>query len=184
MENEIIDKQVSLATVTNSDLYVMRDAIEAFFKADVAAKFPFTYALDKNRRLIKQEIAHIEARNEPGEQFQKFQQEHRNLLEKHAKKDPETKRPLMARSGKTESFDIADFEAFGRDFAELRLKFKDAIDAQEANAQEYAKALNEPTKLELYKIAYKHWPADAKSMLGFLSPLVLDPETLEKELAG
>ncbi len=165
---------------TNQDLYTMRDSIEAFLRSDVQVAFPFSYALSKNLRLIKREITDLEAPVQPGEKFRDFEKRREELAENHSKKDPKTGKPVVI----NDQYQLNDYNAFDKDFRELKDEFKEILEAQEEKKRQYDEMMKKDATVEFFHIPSKQWPKEAKSRLGFLAPLVADPEEIEKQLVS
>ncbi len=164
---------------TNQALYTMRDAIENFLKSDVLVPFAFSYALNKNLDRIKREITRIDASLQPSEKFQEFQKRLNELLERHAKKDPQTKKPMI----RNDQYDLENYELYAEEYRKLEDEFRETLDIQEGKKKQYDEEMKKDTSVEFYLIPFKHWPKEPKSRLGYLAPLVADPSELEKQLA-
>ncbi len=165
---------------TNQELYTMRDAIENFLKSDVLVPFTFSYALNRNLERIKREITRIEAAVQPSEKFQEFQKCLNKLLEKHARKDPQTKKPMI----RNDQYDLENYELYAEEYRKLEAEFRETLDTQEGKKKQYDEEMKKDTSVEFYLILFKHWPKEAKSRLGYLAPLVADPAELDKQLAS
>lgn len=111
----------------------------------------FNYILDKNKKLIQQEIEDMQKQAEPNEKFQDYEKKRLELLTKFAEKEKDGS-PKFEQSGGMVRFDIPEKEMkkFQEEMNKLIDEFKPEITARDKQLIEYDKFLQEKIDLKFH----------------------------------
>ena len=113
----------------------------------------FNYVIDKNKKVLTQEIEDIKNVAESSQDFQQYEKQRLLLLQKYAEKEPDGS-PKFTQQGGLVKFDIPDTEIanFQDDMNVLIDENKSIITARDKQMVEYEKFLSEDIILEFYKL--------------------------------
>lgn len=111
------------------------------------------FALVRNKTVLKPTYEAVAEMEKPSEEMKKYEDRRVELGEAHAKKDAAGE--ALTANG---NFVIEDRKAFDQAIDQLKLEFKDAIDAQETSKKEVAEKLKEKEKFELSMVRMDQLP--------------------------
>jgi predicted DNA binding protein len=116
---------------------------------DVKCTFKFSYAVAKNKRMIKSIIDEYEAALTPSDKYSEYEEKRVNLARKYAKKD-ENGQPII----KNSVFLIEPDEQvkFEKELTTIKAEYTEEIDKYELKQKGYIKALNEDVPVEFHMI--------------------------------
>lgn len=123
----------------------------------------FTYALSKNRRLIRDEVEALQETEK--KTLEVYNKEVDKLNEKYALRD-DKKKVVMNQSGIT--IDPAGVYDYNKALDELNIKHKKILDENKA-------FFKEMVKVEIYKVENKYFPIMNGQIADYLFPMRKDP---------
>lgn len=115
----------------------------------------FAYALQKNIRLMKQEIKHIFELIQPSEDYKLYDKEREELAKKYAEKD-EKGEPVV----ENEQYKIKGKKKFDKELKELQEKYGKVYKDQEEKEVIFQARLEQECTIPFHKIEEKNLPSD------------------------
>ena len=133
----------------------------------------FAYALQKNIRLIKQEMNRLFDIMKPSEEFNEYDKEREKLAEKFAKKDKDGK-PVI----KDDKYVIPKRKQFDKELEELQEKYAKPFKEQEEKNALFNEKLEEECTIKFHKISEKDLPENMSAReLDIVSSFMYDKES-------
>lgn len=120
----------------------------------VNAHIKFTYALTKNKKLIRTEIESIQESLKPSDKFREFEEKRIELCNDMSKKD-ENGSPIIIND---REFDIEDMDKFTKKLEELKKEYKDVISKETEKNKQAIEMLEEDVDIELTQIGLDYFP--------------------------
>lgn len=137
----------------------------------------FAYALQKNIRLMKQEIKRIFDLMMPSEEYAEYDREREQLAHKHAKKDKKGKVVI-----KDEKYVIADQKKFEKELKALQKKYEKPFAEQAAKEATFNDMLDQECTIKFHKIEEKSLPDNISTrQLDIISSFMFDAPDSEKD---
>jgi hypothetical protein len=129
----------------------------------IEGSFGFSYALGRNKKILMEQAKDIENMNKADEDYEKYQRERQELVEKLAKKNGDqieyTDSQTPGLTGKVPVY--KNPETAEKQLNELAKKHAAAIDKRKKKNREYVEFVNsESIEIELYKIKKEHLPEE------------------------
>jgi len=149
-------------TIRVSRVFEMLEGIELCSKID--GSYGFSYALARNKKILMDEAKTIEDQNKPGEDFEAFQRERQELIEKKlAKKKGDQIEYIDSETpgvnGKVPVY--KDPEKAEKELEALAKKHTEAIEKRKEKNRKYIKFFNEGSiDIEVYMILTEHLPEE------------------------
>lgn len=164
--------------MTNRELIELNQALEQL--KSVKGK-NFAYAVYKNKSLIEDEMKIFEQmQKEPHPEFQDYENERIELLNKYARKD-DNGNPITvdAGDGVNRKYDIADEDIpeFQNEFQQLREKYSEVVKHIEETKNEYEEFLDQESNIsdQLVKVSIADLPEDVDfNFLKAIEPMLDD----------
>ncbi len=140
---------------TNQELFDLKSAIEQLKKGGSNS---FKLAMMDNEDLINPEVRKLNELQEPSESFKKYQEEYRQLLQKHAEIDENTgalalySQPYgqgvrVSNPGPNSFFNIVnDEEGWKKAIKDLQERHKDTLTERDKQMKEFEETLQKPAK--------------------------------------
>jgi len=135
-----------------SDLLVLNQNLN---KLGNLSGVKFAYCVSRNLSLIKPEIESLQKIVEPSEEYQKFDKERIEMVEKFAKKDEKGKAIQVNNNYEIEE---GKQEELDKEFGILKMEHQEAFDAREKQIAEYNELLKTELTIVLHKIALADVP--------------------------
>lgn len=138
----------------------------------------FAYWITKNRQRIEPEARAVNEALKPGPGMEKFEEARRNLIFKHADKNPDGS-PVTGSNGMV-NVDAENLQAFSEEFKALAEEHKDVIEADRARVGERNEFMAETIVWSGHQIALANIPDGMFSPLEFSflmdAGLISEPE--------
>jgi len=113
----------------------------------------FGYAISRNITLLKPEIQACQKAIDMSEEFQEFNKEHVELMNKYEKKDEKGK-AVMINGEKQYDDELKE------KFEKLKEKHKEAVDAREKQVKEFNELLKTDSDVQVYMLKLENLPED------------------------
>lgn len=140
----------------------------------------FAYALQKNIRLMKQEIQHLFDILEPSEEYKKYDKEREELAKQFSEKDKDGN-PVI----ENERYKIKGKKKFEAELKNLQKKYEKALNEQTDKESLFNEALEKECTVKFHQIIEKDLPSDMSlRQLEIVSSFMYDkndPEEVEKK---
>lgn len=120
----------------------------------------FSYFLAKNKVALKTEIETLDEVQKPNAAFIEFENKRIELAKKYSDKDAAGNPKVH--NGQYVIYDQKD--EFDEEIKKLRTKFKSAIEAREAQIEEYNKMLNDEVEFKPTRIKFEQLPKQIESV--------------------
>ena len=153
--------------IKKSEVVALWNTIEQLGFTDAHIKF--TYALAKNKKLIKNEVEAIKESIDPSEKFKEFENRRLDICKDMAKKDKDGK-PIIINN--TE-FDIKNTDKFNSKIEDLKKEYQDDIDKETEKNKQAMEMLEEEIDIDLTQVELDYFPERiTTSQMEFLMFLV------------
>lgn len=139
----------------------------------------FAYAVAKNKKLIEDEVSALNEGITPAERYAEYDTKRVDLAKEHSKKDkkgaPVIKTSInglkvseeqleglsaQERASVVQEYDVKDMKKFEKELELLRVEYKEEIDARAKQLADYAKLMDEDSKIEFHKVKEENIPED------------------------
>ena len=157
---------------TNQELFDLKSAIEQLKKGGSNS---FKLAMMDNEDLINPEVRKLNELQEPSENFKKYQEEYRQLLQKHAEIDqeinafalysqPDGQDARVSNPGPNSFFNIVhDEDGWKKAIKDLQERHKDTLTERDKQMKEFDETLQKPAKkLNLVKVSRGAIPSNVE----------------------
>lgn len=138
----------------------------------------FSYNVAKNISILRPEAESLEKAKQPSPEYMEYDQERVELAKKYAvKMDGQ---PVIV----DEQYQIADQDAFNKEWDKLKKKYKKALDDRKAQAEEFNAIIEEEVEpgIELWSVSIDDVPEGiTAAQMSALLPMIKDGSEKEKE---
>lgn len=152
---------LSKQNIRVSRLFEILEGIDLCSRID--GSFGFSYALGRNKKILMDQAKTIEEMNKPDEDFEGYQRERQELVDKLAKKNGDQPEYVDSQipgvSGKVPVY--KNPEAAEKELTALAKKHHDIIEKRKTKNRDYIKFFNEDSiEVEIYLVKKEHFPED------------------------
>ena len=116
---------------------------------DLESEFDFSYAIAKNRRLLKSYVEHLEEKFKPSKEYSEYENDRLKTAVEMSEKDENDQPKIVNNSYVIKKELRADFKAA---MEELKETYKETLKAQKELAEKLEDTLNEEKEVELFLI--------------------------------
>lgn len=151
----------------NKEIFDFRSALDEL--SDIKGK-TFAYAVFKNKQLLDAEIEIVnQLRKQPSQDVIDYENERQLLCIKHADKDDNGDAVINYNPNGTQSYQISDLEKFQKEHDKISAKYKDAIDENKKDQDEFIAYLEKESEVEVKKVKIDDLPEDVTA--GFMEKI-------------